>query len=197
MLDKIIDNIRKDFHNSQDIIFRKIKLKNNNILLVFNNTLTRSDNINDFILKKLTSIKRKITRDNIYNHLENIVPENILVDIKDKEDLYTKINSGFTVFIFEKGKPFAVETRENLSRGISEPMTEQSISGPKDAFTENYQTNIGLIRKRIKTNELVIDEKTVGKQSKTKVAILYMSNIFESKLENEIKNKIDKIDIVG
>ena len=80
------------------------------------------------------------------------MPENILVDIKDKEDLYTKINSGFTVFIFEKGKPFAVETRENLSRGISEPMTEQSISGPKDAFTENYQTNIGLIRKRIKTN---------------------------------------------
>lgn len=45
MLDKIIDNIKKDFHNSQDIIFRKIKLKNNNILLVFNNTLTRSDNI--------------------------------------------------------------------------------------------------------------------------------------------------------
>lgn len=197
MLDKIIDNIKKDFHNSQDIIFRKIKLKNNNILLVFNNTLTRSDNINDFILKKLTSLKRKITRDNIYNHLENIVPENILVDIKDKEDLYTKINSGFTVFIFEKGKPFAVETRENLSRGISEPMTEQSISGPKDAFTENYQTNIGLIRKRIKTNELVIDEKTVGKQSKTKVAILYMSNIVESKLVKEIKNKIDKIDIDG
>lgn len=195
MLDKIIKNMKQDFGESPDIVFRKVKVKNKEILLVYNVTLTNSNNINEFILEKLTTLGKRITRKNIYNHLSNIIPENVIQDIKDKNDLYTKIGSGFTVFIFDKGKPFAVETRQDLSRGISEPLTEQSISGPKDAFTENYQTNIGLIRKRIKTNDLVIEEKTIGKQSKTKVAVFYMNNIIEKDLLNDILDRLDTIDI--
>ena len=172
MIDSIINMIKKDFKYSPDIIFRKVKIKNTEILLVYNVTLTRSDNINEFILERLTSTKKRITRKNIIEHLTNLIPENVITEIKDKNDLYTKIGSGFTIVIFEKGKPFAIETRADLSRGINEPLTEQSISGPKDAFTENYQTNIGLIRKRIKTNNLVIEEKTIGKQTKTQTAIL-------------------------
>lgn len=197
MIDEKINKIKKDFNNSPDIIFRKIKIKDTEILLVFNSSVTDSDNINDFILKKLTSFNKKITRDNIYNHLANLIPENILKDVKDENDLYTKINSGFTIFIFNKGKPFAVETKKNLSRGVSEPLTEQSISGPKDAFTENYQINMGLIRNRIKSNDLAIIEKTVGKQTKSRSAIVYMSNIADKNLVNDISKKIDSINIDG
>ena len=147
------------------------------------------------IEEKLTTLKKRITSKNIYEHLTNIIPENVIQDVKNKNDLYTKIGSGFTVFIFEKGKPFAIETKQDLSRGINEPLTEQSISGPKDAFTENYQTNIGLIRKRIKTNNLVIKEKTLGKQTKTKVGLIYMDNIIETDLLKDIENRLNKIDI--
>lgn len=197
MIDKKIKIIKKDYHNSPDIIYRKIKIKGEEILLVFSTSTAKSSDINDFILKKLTTIEKKITRDNIYHHLENILPENVLTDIKDKEDLYLKINAGFTAVIFEKGKPFAIETKKELYRGITEPLTEQSISGPKDAFGENYETNLGLIRKRIKTNELTIKETTLGKQTKTKTAIIYMSNIAEKNLIKEIEKKLDKIDIDG
>lgn len=195
MLDEIIKKIKKDFNNSPDIIFRKVKIKKTEILLIYNVTLTNSSNINEFILEKLTTIDKRITRKNIYEHLSNIIPENVIQSVTDKNDLYTKIGSGFTVFVFEKGTPFAIETRQDLSRGISEPLTEQSISGPKDAFTENYQTNIGLIRKRIKTNNLVIKEKTIGKESKTKVAIFYMDNIIEPDLLKDVENRLDNIDI--
>lgn len=197
MLDDKIKKIKKDFKDSPDIIFRKVTIKDTEILLVFNSALSDSNSINDFILKRLTSLNIKITRDNIFNYFANVIPENILKDVKDKDDLYTKINSGFTIFIFEEGKPFAVETKRDLSRGVSEPLTEQSISGPKDAFGENYQTNIGLIRKRIKTNDLAIKEITIGKQSKTQVAILYMDNICEEKVVNEVISKINSIDIDG
>ena len=195
MLDKVMQSIKKDFKSSPDIIFRKVKVKKTKILLIYNITLTNSSNINEFILEKLTTLDKRITKKSIYEHLSNIIPENVIQGIENKNDLYTKINSGFTIFIFEKGPSLAIETRADLSRGISEPLTEQSISGPKDAFTENYQTNIGLVRKRIKTNKLVIKEKTIGKQSKTKVAIFYMDNIIESDLLKDIENRLDKIDI--
>lgn len=195
MLDKEIEIIKKDFNNSPDIVFRKVKVKKTEILFIFNTSVSKSDSINEFILKKITNIKKRITRNNIYNHLENLIPENVIQDVKDKEDLYTKISSGFTIIMFEKGKPFAIETKEDLSRGVSEPLTEQSISGPKDAFTENYQTNLGLIRKRLKSNSFTVKEYTVGKQSRTKVAILYMDNIVKDELVKDITSKIEKIDI--
>ena len=197
MIDKKIKEIKKDYKNSPDIIFRKVKIKDKDLLLVFSTSTTSSESVNDFILKKLVNIKKEITRDNIYNHFQDIIPQNVLVDIKNKEDMYSKIGAGFTIVIFDSGKPFGIETRKDLSRGVSEPLTEQSISGPKDSFTENYETNLGLIRKRIKTNELVLEEMALGKQSKTQTAVLYMNNIVENKLVNDIICRLKTIDIDG
>ena len=195
MLDKQIEIIKSDFHDSPDIIFRKIKIGRKEVLLIYNTSVSKSDNINDFILKRLTNFNKKLTRKNIHDHLESELPENVIEDVKDKNDLYTKINAGFTAIMFEKGYPFVVETRQDLYRGVSEPMTEQSISGPKDAFTENYETNLGLIRKRVKTNDLVIKEEVVGKQTRTQVAILYMDNIAKEELVNDVVTRIKNIDI--
>ncbi len=197
MIESKIKEIKRDYNNSPDIIFRKVKVKDKKILLVFSTSTTSSTSVNDFILKKLVNIKTDINRENIYNHFENIIPENVLVDIKDKEDMYSKIGAGFTIIIFEDGAPFGIETRKDLSRGVSEPLTEQSISGPKDSFTENYETNLGLIRKRIKTNKLTLEEMQIGKQSITQVAVLYMNNIAEEELVKDIINKLKKINTDG
>ena len=196
-MDEMIKTIKNDYKNSPDIIFRKVKVKDKEILLVFSSSTTSSQSVNDFILKKLVNIKKDITRDNIYNHFENIIPENVLVEIKDKKDMYTKIGAGFTIVIFDHGKPFGIETRKDLSRGVSEPLTEQSISGPKDSFTENYETNLGLIRKRIKTNDLILEELAIGRQSKTQTAVLYMNNIVEEKLVKDVIKKLKSIKTDG
>ena len=45
-----------------------------------------------------------------------------------------------------------MEFRRSLDSGILKSDNEKTIRGPKDAFTENYQTNIGLIRKRIRND---------------------------------------------
>lgn len=195
MLEKIALRIKQDFNESPDIIIKKIETKKNKLLIIYNTSLTNSNNINEFILEKITNLNIKINSKNLNKHFSNIIPENNIQYVKNTNDLYTRINSGFTIIIFETGNPIAIETKQDLSRGISEPLTESSISGPKDAFTENYQTNIGLVRKRIKTNHLTIKEKTIGKQSKTKVAVFYMENIIEEKLLKEVEKRLDTIDI--
>ena len=94
MIKSIEKMIKKDFQNSPDIIFKKLKIKKKQILLIYNVTLTNSSNINEFILEKLITLKKGITKKNIYNHFTDIIPENVIQDIKDKNDLYTKIGSG-------------------------------------------------------------------------------------------------------
>ena len=90
MLDKQIEIIKSDFHDSPDIIFRKIKIGRKEVLLIYNTSVSKSDNINDFILKRLTNFNKKLTRKNIHDHLESELPENVIEDVKDKNDLYIK-----------------------------------------------------------------------------------------------------------
>ena len=58
-------------------------------------------------------------------------------------------------------------------------------------------TNIGLIRKRIKDNNLVFDELKIGRRTKTKISLTYINNIVEEKHIKQIKEKLKKLDIDG
>ena len=74
------------------------------------------------------------------------------------------------------------ETKESLDSGIIAATNEKVIKGPKDAFTENYQSNVGLIRKRIRSKNLKINEYTIGTSSKTRVALFYLDDIVNKDL---------------
>ena len=75
--------------------------------------------------------------------------------------------------------------------------TESILRGPKDSFTENIVTNLGLIRKRIKDYNLYFDELIIGRRTKSKIIISYINGIALKKNIDEIKKKLNKIDIDG
>lgn len=111
-----------------------------------------------------------------------------------KEDIFFYLFGGYTCVIYQTNV-FMINTRGNIERSITEPTTEKTVRGPKDAFTEGYQTNIALIRKRLKTEKLVLEEEVIGRRSKTKIGILYIEDIARKKLVDTIKKKLNKIDI--
>ncbi len=192
-IDKIVLDIKNTYNNASDITCRTISFKRNKIVLVFNQSLCDSDKINRYILLNLTN--SNLSYNEIRKNITSYLACDNVISIK-KEEIYDYIPNGFTIILTDKDI-YAVETKANLYRGVSEPSTEQTINGPKDAFDENYMTIIGLIRKRIKSSNLVFEEKTIGKESKTKVGVFYMSNIVETDMVDTLNEKLDNIDIDG
>jgi spore germination protein KA len=88
-----------------------------------------------------------------------------------------------------------LESKAQLDSGVNEAKNEKVTRGPKDAFTENYQTNIGLIRRRIKTEDLWLEEFVLGTKSKTKVGIMYVKGIASQPLVDKIIEKVKNINI--
>ena len=198
-LDKNINKIKQDYNNSIDLNYKELTLNDKKLTLVYNYTLCNNRFINDFILKNISDLeKRDIPLNNIIDTLYNTIPSAVIKIETEWNSIYDKIGNGFVIIFFDEEKTcLAVESRKDLSRSIEQPVVEQAILGPKDSFNENYLDNIGLIRKRIKTNNLIVSEKTLGKETKTKVGILYMKNIIEDKLLDEVNKKLDEIDIDG
>ena len=195
----LIEKIKKKVGSSTDFIFREMTIQNKTITLIFNEVLTSSEDINQFILKYLANIIEKKVEipTSFYHYFLNSMPGHHIKEIKDLQEAIDALYNGYTVIITSEKEMLAIETRANLDRGINEANNEQSIQGPKDAFTENFNKNLGLVRKRIKSEHLWLQEYTIGKETKTKVGLLYMENIAEEETIQKVKEELLKINIDG
>ena len=181
-MNSIINNLYKLKENMPDLLIREIKVSSfKSVFIICSEGLSNSDAINDFILENIS---------NNYNGIKNI-PSINYKEIKENEILYYVLN-GFTCVI-DKNDIVVFETRANIDRGITEPSSEPTIRGSKDSFTENYQKNIGLIRRRIKSEDLYLEEVTLGINSKTRIGIFYLKEKVNDNILLDLKEKLNTI----
>lgn len=195
----ILKDLKELQKKQPDIIIRKIKIGIfKHAYIIVNQSVSSGDRVNDFILKYFSS--KNIFGSNVLKNLRKRIEENIpsinYVPVEDKDKLLELIYSGFTIVIYDN-QFSAYETRGELDRGVNIPQSEPVVRGPKDSFTENYNANLGLVRKRIKSDHLVLNELTVGRETKSKVGIMYMDNICEEELVLSVKSSLESIDIDG
>lgn len=198
-IDKINNYILKSYHHSSDIVTRKINVKGTDILCIYLESVASDDKISEFLMKEInTYSKNKILTVNLFDKLKNTIPNSHITVESKLEDCFTKLASGFTCIFIDGDKQYiTVETKSKLDRGITESTSESIVRGPKDSFTENNSTNLGLIRKRIKDKNLWYDEIKIGRRTNTKVTIAYINGIANEHIVNNIKEKLKKIDIDG
>lgn len=81
-----------------------------------------------------------------------------------------------------------------MDRSVSFPEMEQDLYGAKDALLENYQKNIGLIKRRLKSSHLKTKEYKLGRFTQTSTGVLYVDNITDMSLVKRIDELLNKID---
>ena len=193
----VINEIKTKTGNSPDLVVKNITLNNTDIAVIFNESLTDKIAINDYILEFFTDITlRRFKTPELYSFIKQHLTTHKTIEIHNYKDLFYSLNSGFTLIIVDKETTcLAIETKTVLYSGILEAKNEPVTKGPKDSFTENYQVNIGLIRKRIKTENLRINEHVIGNASQTKVSLMYIDGVAPQALVDEIEHKIKQINI--
>ena len=184
-----INDIKKFKNYNPDLKIRELKNKNVTVYVIYFETLCKSNTVNDFILRP---IDENTIKD--INDIKDKLPAGNLVDITDEKVLYDNLYFGFCVICINN-KFISFETKAQLDSGITNATNEKVIKGPKDAFTENYENNIGLIRKRIRSKNLKMDEYTIGTSSKTKVALLYVDGIVKKDLVDKINKKLKTLSL--
>lgn len=80
-------------------------------------------------------------------------------------------------------------------RGIEEPPTSRVVKGPREGFVEDIGTNVGLVRKRLKTPNLQMEDIFVGKQTHSRVSLFYLKDIARPDIIEAVKQKLESINI--
>lgn len=198
-LDIIVKNIKTICGESTDLNIKDIYIGKTKITSLYFETITSSEQTNDFVLRSIGKTiidKNKLSFDNVYEYLFNTIPSGSIKKISSYEEVLDNLFNGFAVVLVENAKKaIAFEMRASLDRGVDSPTSEAVVRGPKDGFTENFNKNLGLIRRRIKSPKLFAKEKTIGRKTKTRVGVLYIDDIAESSLVDEVNKRLDNIDI--
>ena len=189
--------MKRELGNSTDLVVREIKIGQNQGALVFIDGLVDAKTISEFVVE--TMMDKNIPNENfdIFQYaLNKTIALGSVKTITNWNELYDLLLSGCTIiFLNGYNKAICGETKGFEKRSIDEPSQQLSIRGPKDSFTETLRVNTALIRRRIKSPNLWIDSMKIGRVAQTDVAIMYIKGIADDKIVQEVKTRLNRIDI--
>ncbi|HOB29148.1 MAG: spore germination protein [Dethiobacteria bacterium] len=127
---------------------------------------------------------------------EKLLTADELSPVENIADLFAGIARGGAA-LFLDGSPGALicDTREPKTRPVSEPENETTLRGPRDGFIENLRTNTSLLRLRLPIPQLWIETMTIGRLSRTEVALVYLKGLARETLVREVHFRLQQIEI--
>ncbi len=198
------DNVRaiqNTFKDSLDFIVRRISFGpagKVRMALVFLETLTDKQSFSDFVLEPLNRLsfcEAEATK--IPGRIIDILPSALKVEEEaDWEQLEKKIVTGHGVlFIDRYDRAVVLEARKWSERSISEPQSEAVVVGPREGFVESLITNVSLMRRRLRTPNLVMEAIPVGTTSNANVVVCYLKGVADAQLVKQVRERIAKINV--
>ena len=108
----------------------------------------------------------------------------------------TDVLSGISALIVEGfTEVILLDTRTYPQRSTSEPDNDKVLRGSRDGFVETLINNTALIRRRIRDTNLTVKAYSVGTQSHTDIAVIYMENKVDKKLLANLDKRLKAIDV--
>ena len=104
------------------------------------------------------------------------------------------LDGGAVIFADGDGHPFCASVRSEEFRSIDNAGVEEVIRGPHDSFIEDGQTNVMLIRRRIRNEKLKCRNMTAGKTSKTHLYVLWLDGVCDEKIREKLMKRLEKCD---
>lgn len=176
------------FHNNKDLEIQIIRTRNDNIIIAFIDGLCDRNLVDRDIITHLKSDK--------YDGKFHYAIKSIYKEVKDFTEIVQNLLNGNVVVISQAlKKAIFIDFKNFDMRSVESPDAEEVLRGPKEGFNENYRTTTSLIRRKVRTPDLIFEEYVLGKQTNTLTALVYIKGIVNKDVLKEIRKKINKINI--
>ncbi len=132
--------------------------------------------------------------EDLYNFVSSKIGYASVTLTDDWEEIFSNVLSGpVALFVDGFAKAILLDVRTYPTRGIAEPEMERVTKGPRDGFVETMLFNANLLRRRVRSKELVFSVHKVGDVSHTDIAIAYLQDSVNVSLLKELTDTIDSL----
>lgn len=140
---------------------------------------------------------KRVKKFNLIDYINScLIPHNDVTKLQKFEEIITSVNLGnCALFIDTIDTCFVCDVKGYEKRTIDSPKNEIVIRGSHEAFVENLRTNTSMLRRLVNNENLIIEDTSIGAVSKTKCAICYLKDIANNDLVNEVKHRVNNLDL--
>ncbi|MGZ4162484.1 MAG: spore germination protein [Tumebacillaceae bacterium] len=204
-MDQTIEQVRQVLGNSTDLIIRELCIGAGGTIracLLYTDGLADKNAIQEFIHKSMhfseTEVDANPKSASQHKWLLLLNALGPVHHIGDFETLYDAILTGSTVVLLDgHAQGYVAVTNGWDDRGVQEPSTQTVVRGPREGFCETLRTNTALVRRKIKDPNLWLETRKIGRVTQTEVAVMYLRGVVNEKVVDEVRSRLDRIDIDG
>ena len=156
--------------------------------------------IKDEVMLKIMDSFVSVTEEDMPDDAEGFIRKQVPyveVDITDEFDQVIRdvLSGPACLFIDGYSECIILDCRTYPARSVDEPDKDRSLRGSRDGFVETIVFNTALMRRRIRDTHLVMEMTEAGQSSRTDIAICYMSDRVDMELLNNLKNRIENLQL--
>ncbi|WP_373459751.1 spore germination protein [Paenibacillus harenae] len=207
-LEQNLEQLKRELGESSDIMMQEIELGKNGQLLsviLYTDGLADKNVINGSIMGTLLSERFNESIEAVTERTELLplskpffqsMGDNTVIE--DFETLYNSLLTGETILLFNGYvNGLSISTQSWKERSITLPTSQSAVRGPQEGFTETLRTNTAMIRRKINDPNLWLETMQIGRVTKTEVAFMYMKGIVKDEIVEEVRARLERIDIDG
>ncbi|KMK76164.1 spore germination protein [Alkalihalobacillus pseudalcaliphilus] len=173
--------LKNEFKNAEDFEFVTVNYRDDLVVtFIYSDVMVDLKQLNEYVLPQAAEMNNH-DADVSFVFLHKLAFHSIETD----RGLFERLLSGDLVIFIEHESEKSLLYRKMsdiAKRETEESATEISIKGPRDGFTEELDTNISLLRKRLKTPLLKNREFLLGEKSQTTIALVYLEKTISTEL---------------
>lgn len=195
---KTLEQIKLKLHESDDFKSRSVQFFGVSICVCYIADLVDDKILNDSLIYPICSFSGEVTSDIATELKQQVLANSEVTTVEDVDTAVEKLLMGNSlVLIDDANEILACDTEKIVVRAVNEPPTSVVIKGPREGFNESIKYNLSMVRRRVKTDDLVVKTLEIGRLTKTQVAVVYFNSVADKRVVKSVLKRLNQIEIDG
>ncbi len=183
------------FENAADYYFKPMTIADRKAAVVMCEDLIDSIKLWQIFLYPLSSLSIKENNKIDYILDKTTIPFNPTT-CDDFEQAMFFLTAGFALLLIDgENSALVMPVQGYPSRGVDKPTNESNLRGSKESFTDAGRKNMGMIRRRIRSENLVVKTLQSGSKTKTEITVYYHTDYCPQDMADKVMEKLKSIDL--
>jgi len=196
-LEANVHALEEQYRDCSDFVVRPFRIGGGrNAALLYLEGLTDVEAVNEHVLEPLMDLPE--AHADILALAQQRIPISKVKIVNTTAACVEHISIGEAMLLIEgetRALAFGISKWEK--RAVDEPEAETVVRGPRDGFTETITINISFLRRKIRSPQLKVKSLSVGRYTRTQVAVAYIEGLADPTLLEEVTNRLKRINIDG
>lgn len=155
--------------------------------------------LEDSVIGRVISRLCEIPSDQLLSFLtDNALGISDTTPFETMEDALASVMAGNAVFFLDGyDRAVKISAKGYPNMGVQKAESEKVLRGSREGFSDSVKTNTALIRKRLRTADLKVEEIHCGVRSDTVLALVYAKELIYPKFLEEMEERISSFEIDG